>query len=126
MKQIKKTSTILLIVALMFTVGNIQAQPGGQHGPPPIPNDSQVKEIIVKLTKELSLSDSQEEQISALYYANFKEARALAAKKASRKEMEQLKAIFEKNVKSLLTSDQQKKFVAYQKKNQPQGGKPRR
>lgn len=113
---------LITVLAINFT----QAQPGGQQGPPPIPNDSQVKKMVADLTKELSLNATQEKNISSLYFAHFKEAKMLAAKKASREEMQRSKTTFEKNVKSLLTADQQKKFNAFQKKNQQQGGKPRR
>jgi hypothetical protein len=42
---------------------------------------------------------------------------ATSSRKPDRSEMEAMKSKFEKDVSAVLTEDQQKQFVAYQKKN---------
>ena len=136
----KKSVNIVLVLAFTFFIGTIaQAQPGqggqggqgGQQGPPAMPTAKQITKMVDDVAKELALSTEQKTKVSALYVAHFKEASEIVSSKsardAQRTAMDKLKTSFEKQVKAELTEAQQKKFVAYQKKNEPkQGGGPQR
>jgi len=124
----KNLSLVILAFAIMFTVSLVQAQPPqGQQGPPPIPNDKQVEKMITDISKELSLDATQEKQVSKIFKAHFDEARekmeSAGSAKPDRSEMEKMRADFEKDVKAVLTKDQQKKFNASLKKQASIRGK---
>ena len=110
----------ILIALSFFNVVNAQPQ-GGQQGPPSVPNAKQIKKMVVDVSKELSLNDEQETQVSKLYVAHFDEVKkATSSGRPERSTMEALDTKFEKEVNKVLTTDQQKLFAAYQKKNKPQ------
>jgi len=131
----KNTAKVILImIVTLFSSSILYAQPGqgqqgGQQVPPPVPNAKQVKVMVTDLAKDLSLSDSQKANVSKLYTAHFDELREKTSGNArpKREEMEALQSGFEKQVKAVLTKDQQKKFTAYLKKQNPRqgGGQPR-
>jgi len=115
----------------MLIASSMQAQPDGHHGPPPIPNDDQINEMILKMTDELSLNDSQKEKIRNMYFTHFAELRRKVeqhkkARENERKDMEQMRINFEKQVKLILTDEQQTKFDTFRKENRPKGGKGRK
>ncbi|MFA9371900.1 MAG: hypothetical protein ACERIH_09335 [Labilibaculum antarcticum] len=125
--DIKKIASILMIVAITAISGNLlQAQQRDQKGPPPIPNSSQIKTMVMKLSGTLVLNDVQSKQIFDLYTAHFKEVSAkIEASRPARNEMEAIKSKFEKEVKSVLTTEQQKGFEAFLKQQEPkQEGRP--
>lgn len=127
MKTVLKSnaSLLLLTFALLFGYGSMYAQgpQRGQQGPPPLPNDEQIEKMVSDLSEDLSLTDTQEKQVSDLYFAHFEEVSALVgddnSKKPDRQVMEKVKKTFEAEVKSLLTADQQKKYDAFLKENAP-------
>ena len=137
MKTKFKETTRLALVALvvMLSVTLTQAQPGGQkggqQGPPPLPTDEQIEKMVTDLSAELDLSETQEKQVSELYFAHFEEVEAVTGNSNSRPDrevMDQMKKDFETDVKSVLTKDQQKQYESYMKKQQSQKrgqGKPR-
>lgn len=72
--------------------------------------------MVTDLSKELSLDEKQEAQISLLYVAHFEEVSdKMDSGKPSRNEMEKLKSEFDTEVKSDLTEDQITKYEAYLK-----------
>ncbi|MEO1261148.1 MAG: hypothetical protein AAFZ15_20265 [Bacteroidota bacterium] len=101
-------------------------------GRPPLPNDEQIAEMVIDLAKEISLSESQEAEVSELYFAHFEEVEAFTKNNkgergANQEAMEELRAGLEKNVKALLTEERQEQLDAFQEKNRPQrgrGGRP--
>jgi len=124
----------ILIAVILFTIlagSLVQAQQRGPQGPPPLPTDEQIEEIVDELATVLSLTDYQTQQVSELYTAHFVEVKKQrdsnrSARETNREEMEQIKKSFEKEVKSLLTKEQQKQFDSFQKKHQAgQGGQQR-
>lgn len=134
--KFKKTTRLVLVVLVaMLSVTLTQAQPGGQkggqQGPPPLPTDDQIEKMVSDLSTNLELSETQEKQVSELYFAHFEEVEALTDNGKSRPDrevMDQMKKDFETEVKSVLTKDQQKEFNAYMKKQQSKmrgQGKPR-
>lgn len=120
----RKIARILMIVAIIATSVNLsQAQ---QQGPPPIPNSTQIKKMVAELSNSLKLNDEQNKQVFNLYTSHFKEISAKTeASKPSRKEMEALRSKFEKDIKSLLTAEQQIEFENFNKEHAPdQKGQP--
>lgn len=123
------SSRILAIIVLVMSVSLLQAQPpggqGGQRGgPPPLPNDKQIEKMVADLTKDLSLTEDQEKQVSDAYFAHFDEVAEMQEKNSrpDRDVMEQMESDFESEVKSYLTKDQQKKYDKYLKKQKSQRG----
>lgn len=123
--KFKNIASIMLVsMVLLITSNNTQAQQRGQQGPPPTPTDDQINEMVEDLDKELSLTDEQEKQVSEKYFAHFAAVeKKMKAGRPSREDMETSKTDFEKDVKSLLTKDQQDLYTTYlkkQEKNKPQ------
>ena len=124
MKQNRNLNAVslgVLIFIIAMAVSNIlHAQPpGGQQGPPSIPNSKQIKKMVSNLAKEISLDEKQEEQVLALYQEHFADVKkATSSGRPERSEMEKLKKEFETEVKAVLDEEQQEKFVAYQKKQE--------
>ncbi len=109
-----------LITLSAFNVVNAQPQ-GGQQGPPSIPNAKQIKKMVAEVSKELSLNDEQQIQVSKLYVAHFEEVKkATSSGRPERSTMEALDTKFEREVNKVISPEQQKIFAAYQKKNKPQ------
>ena len=130
MKRIlANTFRILIVSVILLTAGSLFAQPpggggqqGGPQGPPPVPNTKQIKEMVSNLSKEISLSTEQESKVLKLYTDHFAEVKEKTSGNArpKREEMETMKSSFEKNVKSILSTEQQTKYVAYLKKQEKQ------
>jgi hypothetical protein len=121
MKTLKSIFAIafLMICSLGF------AQPSGngqQQGPPPIPDDEQIEEMINSLAEELSLDDSQIEEITTIYTEHFKTIteKLSSDERPERSEMEALDKKLEKNVSALLTEDQATQYKAWLKEQASQ------
>lgn len=130
--------TILLIIVAIVTTNIVSAQEGRPQGPPPIPSDKQIKEMVTELSKELSLADEQEEKVSDLYFDHYEkvaEQQELnkAKKGEGREAMQKLNKELEDSVNDLLTEDQQKIYESYlkqqqskrDKKGRPEGDRPK-
>jgi hypothetical protein len=126
-----KTIKAILVTAAIIFGSIVYAQPqggrqqGGQQGPRPIPNEKQIKEMVSDLAKNISLTSTQEASVLKLYTEHFEtvKEKTSGTSKPKREEMDALKSDFEKSVKALLTTEQQKGYEAYLKKremNQPQ------
>ena len=126
MKQIIKFAAIgtITLVILLLSSPFTQAQQGGHQGPPPLPNDEQIEKMVEDLSKELSLTTDQEKQVSEKYFAHFAAVeKKMKAGRPSREDMEAMETEFEKEVKLLLTKDQQVLYSSYikeQKQKRPQ------
>lgn len=129
-KNLKKISAALMITLL--TGGFALAQPSGGHqSPPQPPSDKQIEKMISELDKELDLTEQQNTQVSELYTAHYDQMEVLmkSSQRPSREKMEALESTLEKEVKAVLTKDQQKQYTAWLKKQEkqrssqrPQGG----
>lgn len=120
--------TLILLIALSASSVSI-AQQGRPSGPPPIPDQTQIEGMVDQLSTELSLNDEQQSQISELYSIHFEELNDMAssqqgASQQMQQEMEKKKSSFEKEIKSVLTSEQKKKYTKYLKENTPQNNRP--
>jgi len=114
---------------MIFNVNFSLAQQREHQGPPPIPNDNQIKEMIEELSKELSLTTEQTKNISALYFKHFKKMKEKQEinkgnKKPNHKEHEKFRTEFHNEVKTFLTEVQKKQFDEFVKKqHRKQGSK---
>ena len=130
--RIKKTVNFVLILCVMLIASTISAQQrgpqgGGQQGPPAVPTAKEIKEMVSDMSKEISLDEDQETEILELYTAHFNEVKKKTKSgRPDRNEMESLKTNFEKEVKAVLTEEQQKLYATYQKKNNSKRNKQQR
>lgn len=121
---ILKTARILAISAIiLFSSHLVQAQRGGQQGPPPVPTTAEIQEMVSDLSETLDLTDEKSDELLDLYTAHIKEVSSLMKSRPKREKMESLESEFEKDVEAILTSDQQKLFKAYVKKQKSSRGK---
>lgn len=128
MKNLK--AVLVLAVLLISSITYAQPQGGGKQGgpkgPPPIPNATQIKKMVKQLSTELSLTEDQQTKVSALYTTHFNAVKAKTKVGAPiREEMEKLRADFEKEVKLVLSTEQQKLYKAYLKKQTNQASQQR-
>lgn len=124
---IKVTSLFAIAVIMLLSNKTAVAQPGGggggQQGPPSLPSSSEIKTMVTELSTELELNESQSEEIYDLFVEHFEAIEdKMSAGRPSRKEMESLESSFEKEVKALLTDEQQEEFEDFMKENAPQKG----
>lgn len=123
-KQQKKsylitTVGVIILLILMASSSVLFAQaPGGrndgQQGPPPIPNSKQIKKMVGHLTEEISLNEEQSEQVLAIYKNHFEEVKeATSTGRPDRSKMEKLKTKMEKDVKAILSKEQQEGFETF-------------
>lgn len=129
MKTYKKLSLLFILAffsaSITFAQGNRQDRP---QGPPPLPNDEQIEEMVTELSKELSLTENQEEKVSEIYFDHYKEVEALQEnssgnREANRKIMQNLNTELENSVKVLLTEDQKKIYESYLKNQKSKRGR---
>lgn len=115
--SIQKKSILVIAMLILVLSGNfVQAQQRGPKGPPPIPSDKEIAKMVTDLSKELSLSEKQEAQVSVLYVTHYEEVSdKMESGKPSRNEMEKLKSELEAEVKDNLTDAQVTKYDAYLK-----------
>lgn len=130
--------TILLIIVAIVTTNIVSAQEGRPQGPPPIPSDEQISDMVTELSKELTLTDEQGEKVSDLYFDHYEkvaEQQELnkGKKGEGREAMQEINKELEDGVNALLTDDQQKIYESYLKQQQskrvkkgrPQGDRPK-
>lgn len=92
--------------------------------PPPLPNKTQIAEMVEELDLALELTTGQRTQISELYFAHFEKAQKVmdtgkTSGRDSHQAMEALRKHFQAEVKVLLNKDQVKKFESLQKNHRP-------
>ena len=126
-KKFKNNTTLIFILLITFFPGLSFAQQQRPQGPPPAPNAEQIEKMLDDLAEKLALSEEQSQIISKLYIAHFDEVKELQesqdeSRDSQRKKMDKLKTDFEKQVKEVLTDEQQKQFdefVKEQSKRRP-------
>ncbi|NOU61929.1 hypothetical protein [Marinifilum caeruleilacunae] len=128
MNVIKASAILFMAIGMLFSSNLVQAQRGGQQGPKPIPNSTQIKKMIQELVSTLDLNADQSKEISDLYTAHFEDVKEIfESGRPSRKEMENLKKKFEEDIKSVLSEEQQEEYEEYLEKNKSQrSGPPQR
>lgn len=123
-----KIQTTLILVITFLATQFIQAQHQDQQGPPPMPNTAQIETMVNEMAKELSLTDKQKDQVSEQFENHFKEMEKMRAssgdsQRPDREVMEKNKREFEKEIKAILTPEQQKQFDVFMKEQQSKRGK---
>lgn len=129
MKQLIKLAANGTMVLVILLISNqvIQAQQRGQQGPPPLPNDEQIEQMVESLSEELSLTNDQEKQVSEKYFAHFETIeKKMTAGRPDHDEMEAMETDFEEEVKSLLTKSQQDLYSSYLKEQKQNRSQKRR
>ncbi|MDA3817144.1 MAG: hypothetical protein PF486_07190 [Prolixibacteraceae bacterium] len=127
MKTIKKVKSVLVVAFVLVSSIAFAQPPGGgqrggkrdqQQGPPQVPGEEEIAEMVSDLADELSLSGEQGEKILELYQSHFEqvEEKTSGNSRPDREEMEALKTTLEKNVKAELTKDQISAYEAYVEK----------
>lgn len=120
-----------LLGILIFSV-SLFAQPDQrQHRPPMLPDSTQIVKMVDNLSSALSLSKDQKEKITNLHFSHFKEAGELMAKdkadhEINRSKLDELREIFEEQVKSLLNDDQKMEFEKFMMRREKEPREPRR
>ncbi|MGM9703565.1 MAG: Spy/CpxP family protein refolding chaperone [Prevotella sp.] len=92
---------VLAAAIALFGFGSMSAQRGGKQRMTP-------EEQVTRMAKELNLTSDQQKKITALY-TDFQKKRE-AAGQDSREQMRAEREKLNKNVRALLTEEQQKKF----------------
>ena len=129
----------ILVVVLVGTLISVGLQAQHRQGPPRPPDQAQIKQMVDKLSAALSLTEYQKTEILRLFNDHFEKMNEVMKKigpppeerggkerghdrgsRPGQKEMENLRAGFEKDVKALLNEEQQKKFDEFMKKIRPQ------
>jgi hypothetical protein len=118
MKRIINT----LIVVMVVFAGSVFAQGRGERpGPPPLPDSTEIAQMVDELANRLSLDEEQTNVIGQLFYEHFNDLKArMAEGRVPREEMEKLRENFVKKVKVLLDEEQQKEFDKFMKARLPQ------
>ena len=115
----------VLLISISSIPGFAQGPPSGRQGPPPIPNEKQIEQMVSDLSSELSLSAEQQVRVHELYTKHFQEVGSLKKdgdREAHRKSMQTLRESFEKEVQVDFNQEQRDLYTEFQKK---QGGKQR-
>lgn len=110
--------TVLLVAIVLLGFGNMFAQRGGGH-----PRMS-VEERVNNLKKELSLTDEQTKQVTALY-TDFQKKMQSSTEQSSREQMRSEREKLNKQIEELLT-DEQKKALQKMQSQRKQGQRKER
>ena len=124
-KQIK--SILIALTIVFFIISSLYSQQQQQSRPPKLPDSSQIEHMVEQLTKILSLSAEQKEQVSKLHLKHFKEAKEQMeknreARENNRKAMEVLRKSFEEQLKTLFNDEQKKEFEKFIKNHHHRSG----
>ena len=119
----------MVFISLTLATAQDRGPMDGPQGPLPPPSPQQVDEMIDQLTTELTLGEEQAEAFSSAFKKHMKAVREVRedARKQEREQMEPLKISFEKELESILTETQLKKFhEIHPPRKEGPGGKPGR
>jgi protein CpxP len=125
MKKGLKFIVATFILAIVFN-SSVMAQPGGQDGERPSPEERAEKQLE-KLTKKLELNDYQVDQIAYLSTDFVSQAKAIKdgdlEREQKREEMKALKDGMNNEIKALLDAMQLEKFEKILAKREEKGNK---
>ena len=129
MKSYKNLSLIIILAFLSTSITLAQGrQQDKPQGPPPAPTDEQIEKMVTELSKELSLTDVQEEKVSDIFFDHYKEVEELqesnkGSRGGNREIIQKLNTELENSVNVLLTEDQKKMYESYLKAQKSKRGK---
>ena len=121
MKKLLKARMVLSMFTVMIIISSfVVAQPRDMKRPV-LPNDEQITLMVEDMAKQLSLNETQKEEILSLHKEHFQKLRemmkaAKGEKKVMKEEHEKLKMQLENDVKSLINDEQIKKYDEFLKK----------
>ena len=125
-----KSSLLIFIISAFIASSSISAQP--QQRPPKVPDAKEITNMVKNLSKELSLSSKQQQEIKSLFTNHFADLKdRMEAKRnehdAERQKIDNHKKQFESEINKVLNDEQQELFVEFMKNNHKQNKeKPRR
>lgn len=131
MKRKLIPSSILVFVLIMTTTISIFAQTAQQkkRTPKPLPDATQIIEMVDELATEISLTEKQKSQVVVAYNNHykkikvFKEISKKLESEQKREEMKKLKKELETNLQTILTKEQLKKYKTFNKEKRAKEGK---
>lgn len=130
MKTTKRISInfALLIALMVFLSSDLVAQQRQRQGPPPMPDDSQIEQMVEEMSEELSLTENQSTRVEEIFKEHIVDVNASMGngERLSREEMESKKVEFEEDVKKLLNEDQENQFDEFMRKQSKGNQRPRR
>lgn len=130
MNQTKSIRSLVIFLSLCISSLTFAQGPGGggppgggggmQQGPPSAPTNKQIKKMVTKLSKEIGLSEKQEESVLETYQEHYEvvEEKLSESSRPERSEMEALELELQKEVKELLTDEQIVKYKTYLKEQE--------
>lgn len=115
--KFRSFSTILVLVFTLTIAGSANAQKRPPQ-PPPIPDSTQINDMIMHMTSDLGLSKEQADIIKTLHFEHFNKLKRLLEKgkgqmEANRQQHEKLRKEFDEQLEKQLTKEQ---FAKHQKK----------
>lgn len=117
--RIRISTRIILATAMLFLGCQIGLAQRNQGGPPPIPDQEQIEQMVSKMSKVLELTNDQEKIILEKYENHFKLIESkMKEGKPDRSVMEAIKNDFENEIKEVLNEDQKTKYEKLMKKEQ--------
>ncbi len=122
------TAVVSILLITLFS-GMTWAQNQRPQGPPPVPNQEQIEKMVDDLGEKLNLSGEQSKKVLKLHTDHFDKVKENQEKgrenrEAHRETMDKLRINFEKDVKAVLTKEQQKKYDDYLKEQEKKRRKP--
>jgi len=108
--RFKSISLILTVLTFILISNSVNAQQRPPE-PPPIPDSTQINDMVAHMTSELGLSKDQSEKVKALYFNHFNKMKTVLEKEkkqrdAIRQEHESLRKDFEQQLEKELTKEQ--------------------
>lgn len=115
--KFRRISTILALVFTLMITGYANAQRRPPE-PPPIPDSTQINDMVSHMVSDLGLNKEQTEKIKTLHFEHFNKLKGLLEMEkkqndAIRQQHEKLRKEFEKQIENQLTKEQ---FEKHQKK----------
>lgn len=124
MKAIKLILVISILLAYSISIAQPQGggQRGKQQGPPPIPTNEKISQMVSDLVEELTLTSEQESKILEIYKEHFDiiKEKITGNSRPKREEMQALNTALKDKVETELTEEQISKYEAYLKEQTSQ------
>ncbi len=123
-------SAVTLVFFAFLTSSLLQAQPRQERRGPMLPDSTQIVKMVNELTKVVSLSEQQKEEVLKIHFEHFNHEKTMMEKdqknhKEMRKAHDESRGKFEKQIKTLLNEKQQAEFEKFMKRQHKERRRPR-